>query len=285
MNETISFWDSWFVWRDAVIVSLIAAAALSYLGVWVVLKRVVYVPLALSQVSSVGVVVAFLVCDLCGHDNEGEGILHVILDPSVSSLVFAGLASVYFATARAHSSNATVVAYLLSAATVLVLGGFIRQDLHDVQSLLFGHAVLVETVQILYTGLVALAVLAIHGLLYRRFLCVSYDPDSAGALGIRSLGHDVILYLTLGLMISIATRAIGALPAFGFAIFPALVGLRMGRSMGSAFLIAMTVGLFSAGTGYYLSFVWELPTGACMVGLSGGLFLLSAAASRLAGSK
>lgn len=276
MTESISFWESWFVWRDAVIVSIIAAAALSYLGVWVVLKRVVYVPLALTQVSSVGVVAAFLACDLCGHGQEQEGILHVILNPSISSLVFAGLASVYFATARAHSSNATVVAYLLSAATVLVLGGFIRQDLHDVQSLLFGHAVLVETVQILYTGLAALAVLAIHALFYRRFLCASYDPDSAGALGIRSLPHDVLLYLTLGLMISITTRAIGALPAFGFAIFPALVGLRIGRSMGAAFGVAVTVGLLSAGLGYYLSFIWELPTGACMVGLSGGTYLVTA---------
>ncbi|MBL6974383.1 MAG: metal ABC transporter permease [Deltaproteobacteria bacterium] len=285
MTESISFWESWFVWRDAVIVSLIAAAALSYLGVWVVLKRVVYVPLALSQVSSVGVVTAFLVCDLCGHGEHGTGIVGVLLDPSWTSLLFAGLASAWFATARAHSSNATVVAYLLSAAAVLVMGGFIRQDLHDVQSLLFGHAVLVETIQIIYVGSAAFIVLVVHSLFYRRFLSVSYDPDSAGALGIRSLQHDILLYLTLGMMISIATRAIGALPAFGFAIFPALAGLRIGRSMRAAFLVAIMVGVLSAGLGYYLSFVWELPTGASMVGLAGGLYLLSAAISRLGRAK
>ncbi len=281
MLETVSFWESSFVWRDAMIVALIAAASLSYLGVWMVLRRVVYVPLALSQVSSAGVVAAFLLADLLGDSGAEHG-SGAWLDPAWSALLFAGLASVYFAKARNASGRATVVAYLLSAAALLLLGGFIRHDLHDVSSLLFGNAVMVETVQIAYVGAAALGVGLLHLLFYRRFLFVSYDADSAGASAVPVLRHEILLYLSFALMISVSTRAIGALPAFGFSVLPALTGLRLGSSMKGAFSIAMAAGTISAGLGYYLSFVWELPTGASMVALAGAILAFSGLVRRFA---
>ena len=176
--ESVDFWVNWFVWRDAMLVSLLSAASLSYLGVWVVVKRVVYVPLALSQVSSVGVVFAYLLGFWVGghtRDIHGCGIL---LDPSWISLLFALGTAFWFARPHEDSSLSVVTAYLLSGAMVMILGGYVRQDLHDVQTVLFGNAVLVDTVQILYVGGGALVVLVVHALLHRRFLFVSFDPDA-----------------------------------------------------------------------------------------------------------
>ena len=274
MTEPVEFWANWFVWRDAMIVALIAAAALSYLGVWVVLKEVVYVPLAISQASSVGVVIALLVNGVA-HDRLGR---ELGLDPTWTSLLFALGISLYFARARANSERNTVVTYLVASALTLILGGFLRQDLHDVDSLLFGHAVLVETIQILYVSLAAAVVLVVHLLLYRRFLFASFDPDTAGAAGLATYRIEVALYMSFAVMISVGTRAIGALPAFGFAVLPALTGLRLGRTMPRAFVISAAIGLLSAGLGYYLSFVWELPAGACMVAFAGAVYLTSLAA-------
>ena len=275
----MSFWDSYEFWRDAVLVALISAAALSYLGVWVALKKVVYVPLALSQVSAVGVVLAFLLGDWIGateqlHSEKGP------IDPAWFSLLLAVAVSLYFARPRSDGGKPVVVAYLLSGAAVLLLGGFLRQDVHDVDSILFGSAVLVETVQILYVGAGAMVILALHALLYRRFLFVSFDPTTAGASGIPVYGTEVLLYGSFALMISLATRAFGALPAFGLCVLPALTGLRLGRSMRIAFIISMAVGLASAGLGYYLSFAFELSAGASMVGLAGLLYLVSLAVQR-----
>jgi zinc transport system permease protein len=277
--EGYGFWESWFAWRDAVIVALLSAAALAYLGVWVVLKRVVYVPLALSQVSSVGVVFAYLLASWLGvHPHDAHGCA-ILLDPSWMSLVFALATAFWFARPHEDSSLAVVTAYLLSAAAVLILGGFVRQELHDVQTVLFGNAVLVDTVQILYVGGAALAVLVVHLLLHRRFLFVSFDPDAAGAAGLRPFRTEVILYASFALMISVATRAIGALPAFGLMVLPAMAGLRLARSMRTACAVAVVSGMLAAGLGYYLSFRLGVPTGASMVGLA-GLFYLGTLAIR-----
>ncbi len=275
----MSFWESIFLWRDAMIVSLLTAGALGYLGLWIVLKRVVYVPLALSGISSLGVVVASVLLGLLGgaHGEHGGGPLPWLLDPSVFSLVCAVAAAFYFAARPEHGDRAVVVAYLLSGAGVLLLGNFVRRDLHDVQSILFGNAVLVETSQIAYVGAAVLVVALVHGLFYRHFLFVSFDAAAAGAARIPAFRAEVLLYATFALMISAATRAIGALPSFGLAVLPALTGLRLARRMHTAAGIAVPVSLASAAGGYYLSFVLELPTGACMVALAGLAYLASLA--------
>ena len=272
MPDEVGFWQSWFVWRDAMAVAVLSAAALSYLGIWVVLKRVVYVPLALSQVSAVGVVAAYLFASLLGLHPHCDRGCAIVVDPAWISLLFALATAFFFARPRGESSQAVVVAYLSAGALVLIVGGFVRQDLHDLQTVLFGNAVLVDTVQIAYVGAAALVTVAIHWLLYERFLYVSFDPDAAGAAGIRLFRTEVLLYATFALMISVVTRAIGALPAFGLTVLPALGGLRLGRSMRAAAAIAVAAGVSSAGLGYYASFVLGLPTGATMVALAGLIY-------------
>jgi len=276
MGESVSFWQNWFVWRDAMIVSVLCAAALGYLGVWGALRKVVFVPLALSQVSSVGVVLVFLVSDLV----EKRTGTPLGLDPVWGSLLFAVLASLYFAKAGRESQEATAVAYLISAAATLILMGFVRADLHDLSSVLFGNAVLVETAQIAVVGAAVLFVALVHGLFYRRFLFASYDPDSAGAAGIRVFRHDALLLATMAILISVATRAIGALPAFGFTVLPALASLRIGRTLGQTFFLASALAVLSAGLGYYASFALELPTGACMTAVAALFFIASHAVRR-----
>jgi zinc transport system permease protein len=268
--DDVSFWESAFLWRDAIIVAALCAAVLSYLGVWVSLKRVVYVPLALSQVAGFGVVLSFWFCSALDlHDTPTP------LAPESMSLVLATATAFYFARPKALSDHATVVAYLIASASALLMSTFVRQDVHDVQSVLFGNAVLVETVQIAYVGAAALAVAAVHLLRYRRFLFVSFDADTAAASGFSVYGNEVFMYVTFAVMISVATRAIGALPAFGFTALPALAALTVASSMRSAFFVSVGIGVICAVAGYYLSFVWELPTGATMVALAGGVYLVA----------
>lgn len=278
----MSFLESFPLWRDAMLVALLASAALGYLGLWIVLKRVVYVPLALSGVSSLGVALAALLLGLLGDPGAAHGGADAahggaleLLDPSTFSLVCAMAAALFFAARPRHSDHAVVVAYLISGAAVLLLGNFVRHDLHDMQRILFGNAVLVETKQIAFVGAAALVTTIVHLLFYRRFLFVSFDPAAAGASRISPFRTEVLLYATFALMISVATRALGALPAFGLAVLPGLTGLHIARRMRTAALIAVPVAMGSAALGYYLSFVWELPTGACMVGLAGLAYLAS----------
>jgi len=51
--------DAVLLFRDALFGSLILAVACSVLGVWVVLRRIVFVGAALAELSSAGIALAF----------------------------------------------------------------------------------------------------------------------------------------------------------------------------------------------------------------------------------
>ncbi len=274
------FWSSWFVWKDPLLAAVICAMALGYLGVWVVLRRVVFVPLALAQVSSLGVVFAYLVGSWLGTEPEHAHGAGLLLEPFGLAVLAAVIAAVWLARPREDSSLLVVSTYLVSGAAVLILGGFVRQQMHDVTAVLFGNAVLLELTQVYQVAGAALVVLLLHVPLHGRFLFVSFDPEAAGAAGLPRFRLDALLYVSFALMIASATRAMGALPTFGLMVLPAMTALGFASTMRGAHVMAMGLGTVSAVFGYYLSFRFELPTGACMVGLAGVFYLLGLVTKR-----
>src|SRR5690348_569922 len=71
LMDSSSFWASYDLWRDAVIVATLSAVLCSFVGVFIVLKRIVFVSAALSQMSGVGIALAFYLASVFGvapHD-------------------------------------------------------------------------------------------------------------------------------------------------------------------------------------------------------------------------
>ncbi|HZR47667.1 MAG TPA: metal ABC transporter permease, partial [Candidatus Manganitrophaceae bacterium] len=67
----------------------------------------------------------------------------------------------------------------------------------------------------------------------------------------------------------VSIAAIGALPVFSFLVIPAASALMLTDRLKVAFLLSMLFGVFSAALGFYLSFVYSLPTGPAMLGTAG----------------
>ena len=74
-------------------------------------------------------------------------------------------------------------------------------------------------------------VLAILGLFRKEVLLVSYDRVFAITLGKRVVLWDVLLYLLIGLTVSMAVLSVGPLIAFGFLLIPALTAQMFARDM------------------------------------------------------
>src|SRR6185369_12424647 len=68
LMEGVGFWESWFLWRDPLAVAVMASALCSFVGVYIVLRRIVFVSAALSQMSGVGVALAFYLASLLEID-------------------------------------------------------------------------------------------------------------------------------------------------------------------------------------------------------------------------
>jgi zinc transport system permease protein len=279
----IGFFESYFLWRDPLAVAVLAAVLCSFVGVYIVLKRIVFVSAAMSQMSGVGVALAFYLASLAGVDPHQAPIY---LHPLWYSFAFAAAGAALFSLNLGHRrfSGDTVVGagYLVAAASMLLVlnSPRVTQEAHEVNDLLYGNAVAVSSAQLWIMGGTLIVTAAVHALFGKEFVFVSFDPETARALGLPTRRWNLLLFLTFAVAISASTRAIGALPVFAFMVIPPAVGLLAGGRMWSVFAISVAVAVLSATVGYWVSFSWSLPTGASMVMVS-ALFFLPAAVNLL----
>lgn len=234
--------------RLAAVAGVAAAVALSVLGVYVVLKRVVFVGLTLANVATLGAAVA-LVLHLP---------LHAVM-VGAALLAAAGMSA--FASPRRVPAE-SVVGWGFAAAsglTVLVLSRAAGDG--DAMRLLFGNVLAITRGEAALLVGVALAVVALHGLLARRFVLVVFDPEMARAAGIATGRWTLLLYLTVGGATAAAVHETGALLSFALLTLPAMAALLATRGLRAAFVTAAATAVVATLVGLVVSFHWDLPTG------------------------
>ena len=279
MSGFADFWAGRDLWREPMIAGVLAGAILGYIGVFVVLKRMVFVSAALSEISGVGVAFAFYVGALLGIDPHAHGAVPVLLEPTWFSLIFACLAAALFSLRPGHRKLATEtivgLGYIIASALVLAIlnSPRIAQEAHAVGDILFGNAVTVPRSQIWALFAASLAVVAVHALFFKELLFVSYDPETAVVQGVGVFRYELLLNLATAVVISVATRAVGALPVFAFTVIPAAAALMITEKMRLTIVLSVAFAIVAAAVGYYLSWIEQLPTGATMV-VTASFFLL-----------
>jgi zinc transport system permease protein len=250
------FFAGWPIFRDAIFCALIAGAVLGYLGVYVVLRRMVFVTAAVSQAAALGVALAFYV-----------EIHHALaLPPVVGAALLAMVATLTFTISperwRLSRESILGVTYLACGAAVVAVGDHISQEAHDIDALLFGSAVVVRPEDLALVAIAGALVLLLHLWLRRAFVLSGFDPEAARVQGIPVRFFDVLLWVTVALMVSVTTRALGALPVFAFAVLPAMAALSIASRMGAALALATAIGATCGVVGYLVAFFFALPVGA-----------------------
>lgn len=252
---------------------LIAGGVCSILGVYVVLKRIVFVGVSLAQVSSAGVALAFLI---------GTRVAFVAEHPLGLSLAATLVGIAVFSQQRggrlAPPESAIGIGYLLASALTLMFLVQSPKGAEEVKELLDGHLATVDRAHLMALTVMGALVLAVHGLFYKQILFVSFDREMAEALGYRARAWELLFYLTLGAAIAVSVQCAGLLAVFAYLVMPAVTGLQVGRSMRSVFLVALLTGLFSTVAGFGWSLVSDLPTSPPTIAVQAGCLAVAALA-------
>jgi zinc transport system permease protein len=253
------------IWEVPLAASVLAGALLGFLGVYVVLRRTVFVSAALTQLSTLGLVATLLVEERVHIETEhaSEQLAVAILFSVAGALVLGALRPRRL-PAEAGVGAAWVVA---SAAVVLGVSQLVHAA-HDLGGMVFGNAVAVPAGDLVVIAVVAVVCVVVHAAFAKELAFVSSDPETALSLGMNVRRWDALLFLTIGLAIPPAARALGALPVFAFLTLPAAAALQARVGFRPAFALAGAIGVVSAAAGYVASWVWELPTGATMVSVA-----------------
>ncbi|HEY9857467.1 MAG TPA: metal ABC transporter permease [Stenomitos sp.] len=255
----------------ALAASVIVALVASVLGVYVVLRRIVFVGAAVSQISAAGVALAFLTG----------------LSPNPTAFVVTLLAVAGFAfvgSGRKLTQESILgLAYAAASAATILLIGHTAHGTDDIMNLLFGNILAVTPTDLALMGGAAVLVLGTHLICQRPFRFVFYDPEMAQTLGYNTKAWNLLFYVTLGIAIAAVTRVAGSLMTFAFLVIPAMTALSLAKGMRWIFGIAMGSAVLASVLGLVLSYQFDMPAGPAIVAVSAGLLVISAAISAVRG--
>jgi zinc transport system permease protein len=267
---TLGASELWSLFAPSLLAAWVSAMLCGFLGFFVVTRRVAFISAALGQISGLGVSLGFLIGARWGGIGPHEE-TPLYLDPVLMALVLSTVVSALmgfiFRVRRTTTESAVAFVYLAAAALAIwVLSSpSIVQEAHEVGDLLFGNTVAVRKEHLEELGVVAFLVIAALGVFFKELLFVSFDRETAQTLGLPVNLLDLVLYVSLGLSVTVATRAIGALPVFAFLVLPAGAALIVCSSVRGVVVLSVVGAWLAATAGFYLSVLESWPTGPMMV--------------------
>src|SRR5437867_13175542 len=203
---------------------MVLVAMLSYLGLHVIAREVIFVDLSLAQMAALGSLSALL--------------FHVAPE-SPTTYVFALLATAVgaflFALTRSstHGGGSGAgrvpqeafigIVYVVASAAAVLVANKVPGGGEAVEKTLVGSLLWVTWSTIKKLAVVYAALGLFHYALRRRFLTISFHPEQAEAQGWKIKLWDFVFYLSFGVVITLAVPIAGVLMVFSFLVVPAVI--------------------------------------------------------------
>ncbi|HET9344949.1 MAG TPA: metal ABC transporter permease [Candidatus Limnocylindrales bacterium] len=254
----------------AFFVRALAAAAMvgivcAVVGTFVVLKGLAFIGDAVSHAAFPGVVAAYMVQ---GPILVGAGIAAVLTALAIG-----------FVTRRAGIRGDTAIGVLFAGA--FALGVFLFSTIEgyvgDLFGFLFGSLLLTDVGDLVGLAILAAIVLAAVALVWKELLYATFDPQGAAASGIRVEALEYLFLALVALTIVVSLQAVGIILVVAMLVTPAATGQLLTVRFGTLVALAVTIGIGSSVVGLYVSYWFDVASGATIVLVQTALFLLALA--------
>jgi ABC-type Mn2+/Zn2+ transport system permease subunit len=266
-----------FLLHDALVSSVLVGAVCPLVGVYFVLRRMIFLGVALPQLSAAGIALAFLlyrtIVGVHVHFEPNERLLATVGSFGLTLVGLLVLAVLERGGREMVEARIGTTYAFASAATILFLAADPYGEAHMV-NLLKGDILTASGGDFrTLAGALGAVVLALFAF-RRELLLVSFDRDMATAVGKRVALWDGLLYLLIGVTISFGVMTAGPLVTFGYLVVPPLTARLLTRRMLAFSLVASALGAVSAFAGFYCAYRFDLPLGPVDVALASALLLL-----------
>jgi zinc/manganese transport system permease protein len=258
----------WEVMLWPILACILLPWLLVYLGLHVVQRGIIFIDIAMAQMASLGICLAVLF-----HlDLESWTTFSIAL---AFTLLGAGIFSVTGKRTSHIPQEAVIgIAYVVAAAAAVLLLSRAAEGDEQIKNMLVGNILLVTPREVWERfGLFAI-VGAFHFGLRKNFLLVSFDRDGAYEKGLRVRWWDFLFYAVFGLVVTSFVRLAGVLLVFSYLIVPAVCGINLAERTGNRLLIGWVIALIGGIGGLFLSYWWDLPSGAAIVCTFGALLIV-----------
>jgi ABC-type Mn2+/Zn2+ transport system permease subunit len=247
----------------AIIVGVVCATVGSY----VVLRGMAFFGDALAHAMLPGVAVGYLI----GGGARGPLFWGAMLASILASLGIGTLSK----GRRLKEDTAIGVIFAGMFALGIALISTVRSYTVDLTHFLFGDVLGVSQADLLLTagfgGLVVFIIVAF----YKEFMVLSFDPVLAATMRLPAGLLHYLLLLLIAITIVVSLQTVGIALMVAMLVTPAATAYLLARRLPAMMLIGASVGVLSAVIGLYLSFYVNIASGAAIVLVCTGFFILA----------
>jgi ABC-type Mn2+/Zn2+ transport system permease subunit len=265
-----------FLLRDALIASVLVGVACPLVGVYFVLRRMIFLGVALPQLAAAGIAFALLIHrTVIGPHLRGDATDAILARVGATAFTLGGILVL---AALERRGRATVEArigmvYAIAGALTILFLAADPWGEAQVVNLLKGELLAATEKSLAFLGLVLGIVVVALLAFQKEFLLVSFDRELAVVFGKATTTWDTLLYVLCGVTISFGVLAAGPLVTFGFLLAPPLTARLVTPRMLTFSIASAAIGGATAFVGFCVAYRYDMPLGPAEVAVSAAVLL------------
>ena len=249
--------------QRALIAGVLAALACGIIGVYVVVRRSVFLADGISHAAFGGIGIAVFVG------------LEPLLGALLASLAMAAVVGIADIRTRLREDSVIGILWVLGMAIGFV---FLYRAPPEhllgisVSSLFFGNILYIQESDLYLMAALCAVIIVVVALLYKELLALSFDEELARISGVHTGTLSIILLCLIALTVVLLINVVGVILIVALLAIPAVTAGLFTYDMRKMMLLAVIFGIICCIGGLFMSDAWDLPSGSTIVLLAGGVF-------------
>ena len=248
--------------RNAIMAGILASISCGIIGVYVVVKRIVFISGGIAHASFGGIGLGYYL---------GINPILGVLPFSIASALSMGLVS---KRSRLPEDTAIGILWAMGMSIGIILVSLTPGYAPDLMTYLFGNILTVPFSDIvLMLVLDAIIILVVYSF-YKEFLALCFDEEFATVRGVHAERLYLVLLCLIALTIVVLIRVVGIILVIALLTIPAAMSRQFTSNLKKMMLLSIMFGAVFSSGGIWLSYLFDVPSGATIVLVMSVVYLL-----------
>ncbi|HDK28074.1 MAG TPA: metal ABC transporter permease [Candidatus Atribacteria bacterium] len=248
--------------RNALLAIILASIACGIIGVYIVVKRIVFISGGIAHASFGGIGLGYFL---------GINPVWGIIPFSIISALVMGLVS---KRTKLPEDTAIGIIWAFGMSMGVIFIGLSPGYAPDLFSYLFGSILTVTTTDLIIMLILDLVIIIVVSLFYKEFLALLFDDEFATVIGLPAMKLYLLLLCLIALTIVVLVRVVGIILVIALLTIPAAISRQIRANLKKMMFISILLSVVFGLIGLFLSYQFNLASGATIVMVSVIGFLL-----------
>ncbi len=255
--------------RNALLAGVLVSIACGIIGSFVVIKRIVFISGGIAHAAYGGIGLGY----------------YFKIDPVIGAIVFSVLSALGMGVVQRKTRQRadTIIGVMWAIGMAL---GIVFIDLSagykaDLMSYLFGSILAVPSTDLLLMALLDGVIILLVVAFYKELLAISFDETFATLENVPVDALNMMLLCLIAFTVVMLMRVVGLIMVIAMLTVPAAISGEWVKDLKWMMVLSIILGILFTVTGLWLSYFWNLTSGATIILVSGAAYLLSLAVKPL----